>query len=209
MKGAAQIMFTRKVMAMLLLSTLLHLIGFVSPGWFFMTVKHVKLHVGIWYGVICDANACSSDTIGNLNQTYFKFKDLEPLSSVLSKYQVLAAIALAASLISILANIVHRRTNKKLRSMWAVGICIICIFLSGILGIVTSAHFANRLRYATNYLATLGEENPYSVPYSIVFTGLGGLVALIAYSIVAYNVAMDRDRKEITNVNEVYSLRQI
>lgn len=193
MKAATKIMFTHAVMAMLVLSTVLHLTGFVTPGWFFM--KGTKVQVGLWYGIICNGENCTSDTVNNLDPSLFQLKDPESVSSVLRKYQVLDTIAVAACLIGILANIVHRKTTHKLSSMWSVAICIICIFISGILGLVTAVHFANRLRRAEMYYSSVGEENPFGVPYSIIFTGLGGLVSLINYTVVAYNIAMDRDRK--------------
>lgn len=69
------------------------------------------------------------------------------------------------------------------------------MIFSGILGLVTSAHFGNRLHIAKNYYTSKNEENPYGVSYSIIFTGLGGALSLINYTIVAYDIAMARNRK--------------
>ncbi|XP_060602317.1 uncharacterized protein LOC132755468 [Ruditapes philippinarum] len=208
MEGASRIMFSNKVMALMFLSAIFHSMGFATPGWLFMKLSNGTIHTGLWYGVHCDSSSCSTNTIWNLDQSHFKFKDSESLSSVLSKYQVIDTVALVASFVAILMNIVHRKTDQKLRFIWSVAICIIAMFMAGILGIVTAAHFSNRIRHAEEFYNTILEnESPYRIPYSIIFTGLGGLVAIIAYIIVAYRIAMDRDKKQLSNISyQMYNL---
>ncbi|XP_045157110.2 uncharacterized protein LOC123523510 [Mercenaria mercenaria] len=158
----------------------LQLAGFVSPGWIRFKNRFHTIHTGIWYTLTC-TETCETSSV---------YKDHEAGSyHPYRPWQIQTTIALLACVIAVICLIKTRNTTGAIMVKWLTNGAY-CSLLSGILSLVPAGTVADIVRTGEH-----GEDDML-FPYSLLLTGLGGILALVISLISLYSVQSGQTTNE-------------
>ncbi|XP_063414397.1 uncharacterized protein LOC134696496 [Mytilus trossulus] len=176
--------------------------GAFSPGWLVMDLSELQgysggssltVHLGLYYAVI------SGNGI-RVTITYGEAPELEKyITTHLLEYQIETIIGFVLCLISIIITFAYSKTGS-------IGVLIAPIILYMLAGMITLMAVG---RWLTKVLLEARENNvTLTVPYSIIFSGLGAVFCVVTMIIISrmlckYNaVGQPQDDQESSEISE-------
>ncbi|XP_052801211.1 uncharacterized protein LOC128231959 [Mya arenaria] len=178
------------------LSLILFLVGFVTPGWACVEILGQYVGSGLWYNYVCGAR--SDCEIKWFPSQQVKSKDLaDALENYMVKYRVMASLALVFQIFATISALlaIIPKTNLKQYLFTFICICNFCLFLSAIFSLVTSGMYAHELIKSMTvfkkYEHILG-KSPYTFPYSLFVFGIGGIISALTMFFIMGTVFIKR-----------------
>ncbi|WAR01652.1 hypothetical protein MAR_008210 [Mya arenaria] len=166
------------------LSLILFLIGFVTPGWSGMKIDGTFYGSGLWYDYVCHVGSdCETKEFAHM-VVGGELAEKAAEKSVL-KYRVMACFALVlqinATILTLLARV--PKTNFKQYLFTFISICDFCLFLSAVFSLVTSGMHAHQIIKAYNvykkYKHLFVGESSFTFPYCLFLFGIGGIISAL------------------------------
>ncbi|XP_052798699.1 uncharacterized protein LOC128230465 [Mya arenaria] len=157
------------------LSLILILIGFVTPGWAGLEIGGTFYGFGLWYDYLCkEGSDCETKVFAH----NVKSKDLaDAAENSMVKYRVMASLALVFQIFATISALlaIIPKTNLKQYLFTFICTCGLCLFLSAIFSLVTSGtlQIIKSITVFKKYEHIVG-ESPYTFPYSLFLFGAGG-----------------------------------
>ncbi|XP_052801463.1 uncharacterized protein LOC128232126 [Mya arenaria] len=154
------------------LSLILFLIGFVTPGWSGAKIEGTFYGSGLWYDYVCHAGSdCETKPFAHKSMVLGD-ELAEAVEKSVLKYRVMACLALAFQIFATILTLLARvpKANFKQYLFTFTGICGLCLFLSALFSLVTSGMHVHQIIKAYKVYKKyiyLFEEMHFIFPYSL------------------------------------------